>query len=146
MNEIERSALLPFPAAEVFHIVDDVARYPEFLPWCAGAVEQSRSAEEVVAALSLQASGMRETFTTRNRRMPHERIELELVSGPFRELRGAWSFRRLGNDDGCRVQLELSFQFSGARGLLLPSFARVFTGTADRLVDAFCERAYELLG
>jgi len=145
MNEIERSALLPFAAADVFHIVDDVARYPEFLPWCAAAEVQSRSAEEVVAELSLQASGIRERFTTRNRRVPHERIELELVSGPFRELRGAWSFRRLGADEGCRVELVLAFQFSGARGLLMPSFARVFTRTADRLVDAFCERAYELL-
>ena len=96
----------------------------------------------VAAELSLAASGIRETFTTRNRLTPFERIEMVLVSGPFRELSGGWTFTRLGDDAGCRVALELDFQLSGVRSLL----GSVFSRAADQMVDAFCARANELLG
>ena len=142
MPRVERSALLPYRAADVFDIVNDVSRYPEFLPWCAAAAVLQATDEEVVAELSLAASGIRETFTTRNRLTPFERIEMVLVSGPFRELSGGWTFTRLGDDAGCRVALELDFQLSGVRSLL----GSVFSRAADQMVDAFCARANELLG
>ncbi len=142
MARVQRSALLPYPAADVFTIVNDVLRYPEFLPWCSGAVVLSETADEVVAALSLSASGVTETFTTRNRLTPYEKIDMVLVSGPFRELSGGWTFTRLGGDAGCRVELDLSFQFSGLKALL----GGVFNRAADQMVDAFCARAHQMLG
>ena len=142
MARVKRSALLPYPAADVFAIVNDVLRYPEFLPWCSDAVVLSESADEVVAALSLSASGVTETFTTRNRLIPFEKIEMVLVSGPFRELSGGWTFTGLGGDAGCRVELDLSFQFTGVKALL----GGVFNRAADQMVDAFCIRANQLLG
>lgn len=142
MARVQRSALLPYPAADVFAIVNDVLRYPEFLPWCSGADVLEESAEEVVAALSLSASGITETFTTRNRLKPFEHIEMVLVSGPFRELSGGWTFVRLGEDEGCRVELDLNFQLSGMKSLL----GTVFSRAADQMVDAFCDRANDLLG
>jgi ribosome-associated toxin RatA of RatAB toxin-antitoxin module len=96
----------------------------------------------VVAALSLSASGISETFTTRNRLTPFEKIDMVLVSGPFRELSGGWTFTRLGEDAGCRVELDLNFQFSGVKSLL----GGVFNRAADQMVDAFCARANDLLG
>jgi len=140
MARVNRSALLPYPAADVFGIVNDVTRYPEFLPWCSEASIIEQSIDEVVAALSLSASGLTETFTTRNRLIPFEKIEMVLVSGPFRSLSGGWTFTRLG-DQGCRVELSLDFQFSGMKSLL----NRVFSRAADQMVDAFCLRADELL-
>ena len=133
---------MPHPAAQMFELVNDVASYPDFLPWCSAAnvIEQSRT--EIVAALSLSGAGVTETFTTRNRLTPFERIELELVSGPFRRLEGGWTFTRLGDDAGCRVDLELEFQIGGMRSILGSMFPRA----ADRLVDAFCRRADALLG
>lgn len=141
MPRVQRTALLPFPAADVFAIVNDVSRYPEFLPWCSAATVIEESAEEVVAALSLSASGITETFTTRNRLTPCEKIDMELVSGPFQELTGGWTFVRLGDDDGCRVELDLSFQFTGVKSLL----GAVFNRAADKMVDAFCARATDVL-
>lgn len=142
MPRVQRTALLPFPAADVFAIVNDVSRYPEFLPWCSAATVIEESHEEVVAALSLSASGITETFTTRNRLTHCEKIDMELVSGPFRELTGGWTFVRLGADEGCRVELDLSFQFNGVKSLL----GVVFNKAADRMVDAFCARATDVLG
>jgi ribosome-associated toxin RatA of RatAB toxin-antitoxin module len=133
MASVYRTALLPYPAAEVFAIVNDVVSYPQFLPWCSDAV--------MVAALSLRASGITETFTTRNLLKPFERIDMQLVSGPFRELSGGWTFTRLGDDEGCRVELALDFQLAGVRSLL----GSVFSRAADQMVDAFCGRADDLL-
>ena len=143
---IHRSALLPFSAGAVFDIVNDVARYPEFLPWCAGAEVIEQSAGEVVATLMLKSRGISESFTTRNQLVPGRSIELELVSGPFKELRGCWTFSRLGastagTDGGCRVDLRLHFQVSGMKMLLTAVFSRA----ADQMVDAFCQRANQIL-
>lgn len=142
MTGVHRSALLPYPTAAVFEIVDDVRRYPEFLPWCSSASILERKANEVVAALSLQARGVTETCTTRNLVRPFERIDVELVSGPFRKLSGGWTFTRLGNDEGCSVELALDFELKGVRWALGSAFGRA----ADQMVDAFCTRANELLG
>jgi ribosome-associated toxin RatA of RatAB toxin-antitoxin module len=152
MPSLRRSALLPFPPAVVFSVVRDVSSYPEFLPWCRDAriLEQAHSPcvhgecghEAMVAELELDARGVRERFTTRNRLFPHERIELELVSGPFSSFSGTWRFVAIGGDAGCRVELDLDFQFSGARGLFGGAFAGVFARAADRLVDAFCARVH----
>lgn len=146
MTVIHRSALVPLPAAVLFDIVDDVARYPEFLPWCAGAEILEARDGELVAELELAGRGIRERFTTRNLRFPHERIELHLVKGPFRSFAGVWTFTRLGSgaDEGCKVALALEFELTGARALVGSAFGGVFVKAADRMVDAFCARARAL--
>lgn len=144
MPVIHRSALVPLPATALYEIVDDVARYPEFLPWCAGAAVLEERAGEMIAELELSGRGIHERFTTRNLRYPHERIELHLVDGPFRRFEGVWTFRRLGGDEGCKVELALDFEFAGARALLGSAFGGIFTKAADRMVDAFCVRAQTL--
>ena len=141
MATVSRSALLPYATADVFAIVNDVLRYPEFLPWCSDAIVHAESSTEVLATLSLSARGLTESFTTRNRLTPFERIEMVLVSGPFRELSGGWTFTRLGADEGCRVALDLEFQLSGMKALLGAAFSRA----ADQMVDAFSARANDLL-
>ena len=142
LARVQRSALLPYAAADVFAIVNDVHRYPEFLPWCSDACVIEETAQEVVAELSLSASGISETFTTRNRLTPFEKIEMVLISGPFRELSGGWTFTRVGEDAGCRVELDLAFQLSGMKSIL----GVVFNRAADQMVDAFCGRANDVLG
>lgn len=145
MPSLVRQALLPFPARSVYEIVNDVARYPEFLPWCVAADIVAETADEIVATLELGSGGIRERFTTRNILTPHERIELSLVSGPFTRFQGFWHFTRLGQDEGCKIELHLDFRFSGARSLLHRTFNSVFTQAGDKLVDAFCERSRALL-
>jgi len=146
MTALARQALLPYSARSVYAIVNDIARYPEFLPWCTGADIVAATSEEIVATLELGSRGVRETFTTRNVLIPHERIELSLVSGPFTRFQGLWQFTGLGQDEGCKIELHLDFRFSGARSLLHRTFNSVFTQAGDKLVDAFCARAHALLG
>jgi ribosome-associated toxin RatA of RatAB toxin-antitoxin module len=112
MTRIVRSALLPYPATNLFDLVNDVARYPEFLPWCASAEVMTADASTVVAALTIEQGRIRERLVTCNRLSFPERIELSLVEGPFRRLAGFWSFTKLG-DAGCKVELELVFEMHG---------------------------------
>ncbi|MFW6094138.1 MAG: type II toxin-antitoxin system RatA family toxin [Pseudomonadota bacterium] len=146
MQTVHRTALLPYPVAPVFDIVADVRSYPEFLPGCRRAVVHDEGSHELLAELELDLQGVRTGFTTRNVLVPYERIELHLVSGPFKSFEGEWRFKRLGEDDGCKVELDLEFALSGARAWLGGAFSGVFARAADRLVDAFCERARQVLG
>lgn len=146
MPVIHRSALLPLPVTGVFDVVSDVSRYPEFLPWCRDATVLEEGDLELVAELELDARGMHQRFTTRNVMQPHERIELHLVSGPFRTFEGVWHFKSLGADEGCKVALELSFELAGVRALFGRALSGVFIEAADQMVDAFSQRAAELHG
>ncbi len=141
MPELARQALLPFSQGAVYHLVNDVERYPEFVPGCAGVVVLSRSEAEVVATVQASARGFSEAFTTRNRLSPSHRIDLELVEGPFRSLRGEWLFAPLG-DAGCKVSLRIDYEFGGLLGRTLkPMMGRA----ADTVLDAFVARARAVL-
>ncbi len=146
MPRLRRSALLPYPVTDVFAIVNDVERYPEFLPWCKSVSVLVNEPESVVATLAVEAKGIREHFTTSNTLVTDKSIRLSLVEGPFSHFSGEWRFSEVGGNQGCKVELDLDFGFSGARSLLANAFKWVFSGAADSLVDAFCERAHELLG
>lgn len=138
MRRVKRSALVPYPAEAMFALVDDIQSYPEFLPWCRAAREHSRSETQVEASLELARGGISKWFTTRNRMVPGERIDIELVEGPFRKLDGHWSFSPLGGE-GCRVNLEMEFEFSSR--MLDMMIGPVFEQICNSLLDAFVERA-----
>ncbi|NJN52459.1 MAG: type II toxin-antitoxin system RatA family toxin [Gammaproteobacteria bacterium] len=140
MPRVNRSALLPYPAAKLFELVNDVARYPEFLPWCSKAEVVSASPEEMVAALTIQKGGLSERFTTRNFLSFPDTIELELVDGPFARMQGLWRFTALGH--GCKVELDIEFEYS--RGIMQRVIGGVFSHATSSLVDAFCVRARAL--
>lgn len=143
MKRVERSALLPYTADQIFDVVNDVAAYPDFLPWCdeSKIIESTESA--LIASLTISKSGMRQSFTTRNILNRPQRMSLKLVDGPFKTLEGDWRFTQLG-EDGCRIEMTLIFEMdSRLAGMML---GRVFEKAADTLVDAFCRRADSLYG
>lgn len=143
MPSIERSALIAFPAADVYALVNDVERYAEFLPWCIHVEVLSRTETEVVARIDIAVRGRRETLVTRNRLTPTSAIALEMVEGPFRRFDGRWLITPLG-EAGCRVDLALSFEL--ANRLVGAFAASLLNRFADRVVDAFAARAREVLG
>lgn len=127
----------------MFELVDNVEAYPEFLPWCNDASEQSRNEKTVVATLELHKGGVSKHFTTRNTLKPFEAIDLALVDGPFRHLDGGWRFRDI-TDDGCEVSLELEFEFDSR--IVDVMFGRFFEDILSALVDAFTRRAAAVYG
>lgn len=146
MPVIKKQAMLPYSAAQMYALVDDIPAYPEFLPWCREAKEHSRSADEVRATLTLAASGMQRSFTTINRLRPGQMIELRLLDGPFKQLEGFWRFQELEASAAtrCMVTLDLEYEFSSK--LLGFTFGPLFKQMANSLVGCFCERAHALYG
>jgi ribosome-associated toxin RatA of RatAB toxin-antitoxin module len=141
MKKVSRSALVPYSCEQMFDVANDAANYPEFLPWCAGAKVFSETESEMVARLELTKGGLNKSFTTRNTKFRPESIDIQLEEGPFQELTGKWTFKALGTE-GCKVTLELAFEFSG--GLIDSALSRFFSQGADRIMDAFCDRADRL--
>ena len=141
--QITRTALVLFPADDMFRLVEDVHSYPQFLSWCTGAEVLEHGPGWQVARLDIAIAGLRQTFTTRNELVPGQRLDMALISGPFRALSGQWSFDSLGQQ-GSKISLKLGFEFSGS--LLSSAFQRGFAGVADRLVNDFCLRAEAVYG
>lgn len=138
MIKIRRSALVRYSPEQMFDLVNDVQAYPKRFSWSAGAQILASDEQSLTARLELRMVGLTQAFTTRNILERPERITMNLVEGPFRQLTGIWTFTALGTQ-GCKVALSLDFEFSGR---LLGSALRLgFQGIADRLVDDFCSEA-----
>jgi ribosome-associated toxin RatA of RatAB toxin-antitoxin module len=143
MRKVQRSALVPYSAREMFVLVDDFEAYPEFLPWCNDAKAVSRGDDTVEATLELHKGAISNHFTTRNTLCKYSSIDIELIGGPFRHLSGGWRFLELG-EQGCKVSLELEFEF---RSMLVDMmFGAFFEDTCNSLVDAFTRRAASVFG
>ncbi len=142
MSVIQREVIVPYTPAQMYELVDAIERYPEFLPWCRSAKEHNRTETEVTASLTLAHGGLHKSFTTRNHLTKNERIEVFLVSGPFKHLEGIWLFEALP-DNHCRVELDFEFEITGLLAMLLKP---IFSQIMHSLVDAFTKRAQVLYG
>jgi ribosome-associated toxin RatA of RatAB toxin-antitoxin module len=140
MREVKRSALIAETPARMYRIINEIEHYPLFVPGCLAARIESRRELEVVATLEIRKGPLHTEFTTRNLLEPDRRVLMQLVRGPFRVLEGLWTLNPLG-ELGCRVELEMRFEFSNRVAGAL--FEPLFEGTAASLVDAFVRRARE---
>ena len=143
MAQINKSALVPFSAEQMYQLVDDVPAYQEFLPWCGGSQEESREDGVVVASITIAKGSINKTFTTKNTSSDIQRIHMELVEGPFKELVGYWDFKEL-KENACRVTLNLDYEFSNR--LLSMAIGPIFNQIANTMVDSFVQRAKPVYG
>ena len=142
-THIQRSALLPYPARALFDLVNDVASYPQFLPWCSASEVLEASDTHMRASLAVAKGGLSQRFVTANTLVPGELIKLTLVEGPFTQLYGHWEFKALG-DKACKISLDLTFDYAGP--LVRATLGPLFNQATNTLVDAFCQRAKQLYG
>jgi ribosome-associated toxin RatA of RatAB toxin-antitoxin module len=138
MQVVERSALVTYSAAQMFALVNDVERYPEFLPWCVAAQVHEVSATERNATLRVARSVLKAEFTTHNLLTPGKRIQMQLTHGPFQQLNGEWRFDDIGVA-GSKVQFRVEFEFKNR--LTAAAFNAVFESLCGSIVDAFATRA-----
>ena len=137
MREVKRSALVNQSPAKLFELINDIASYPQFLPWCTHARVESRTPQEIVATVGVRQGALHGEFTTRNILEADRSVQMRLVSGPFRSLEGRWLLTPV--EAGCRVDLTMRFAFRHALTGLL--FEAKFAETVGSLVDAFVARA-----
>ena len=136
---------LPYQPQELFELVADVERYPEFLPWCKAARVRQRESQErqIVADLVVGFKMVRERFTSRVDLEPEERvIRVQYVDGPFRYLNNTWQF--IEHADGCMIDFYVDFEFRSR--VLQKMLQPLFNEAVRRMVAAFEGRAKELYG
>jgi ribosome-associated toxin RatA of RatAB toxin-antitoxin module len=147
MREVVRSALVSHTPAQMFALVEDVERYPEFLPGVVAAKLVETRDQQQIGRLEMEKAGVREQFTTRNTLTRPDRIDMHLLDGPFRSLEGVWTFVPIleaGVVKGTRVGLSVQFEFKNPLTSMLLS--RSFEGIFASLIDSFTQRARIVYG
>ena len=134
--------LVPFRPEQLFDLVADVGRYPEFLPWCVGARVRSRTETESLADLTIGFGPFRESFTSRVLLERPGKIRVRYENGPFRYLNNQWTFT--ADPRGCRVDFFVDFEFRSR--LLQAAIGVVFNEAVRRMVNAFIKRARDVYG
>ncbi|MDR0805152.1 MAG: SRPBCC family protein [Enterobacteriaceae bacterium] len=143
MQRIKRSALVNYSAGQMYKLANDVLSYPQFLPGCVSSRIIEQTENTMTASIDVAKVGIRKTFTTSNKMVVNEVIDMKLVNGPFRILQGGWHFTPL-SDSACRIEFDLEFEFSSK--LIELAFGRIFQELALNMVHAFTKRAKEIYG
>ena len=141
MPVAEKVVYIEFSAAQMFQLVDAVEDYPQFMPWCSGASVDARHEDGLTATLKIDFHGLKQQFSTRNRYQGGERIDIQLVDGPFRVLDGSWQFKALG-EQACKIEFRLHYEFTSK--LLEKLVGPVFQRISTTFVDAFIHRAQQV--
>ena len=134
--------VLPYTSEQLFALVADIERYPEFLPWCIGARIRERQPELIVADLIIGFRMFRERFTSRVALDRPRRIDVTYTDGPFRYLNNHWIFDPAPG--GCRIDFFVDFEFKSR--LLQRVIELLFHEAVRRMVGAFEARARQLYG
>ena len=138
MALVEKSVLLFFSAEQMFALVDAVADYPKFLPWCGDSSVTKLDESRIRATVDINYHYVKQSFTTENVRVKPERIDMKLISGPFKQLEGSWHFIAL-SPSACKIEFRLNYEFSSK--LLEKVVGPVFHYIASTFVEAFIKRA-----
>jgi coenzyme Q-binding protein COQ10 len=135
--------VLPYTPKQLYDMVADIERYPEFLPWCLATRTRKREGNEILSDMVIGFKMFRERFTTRVTLHPEQnRIDVTYAEGPFKYLNNHWIFA--DHPKGCEIDFYVDFEF---RSRLLQKAVGVLFGEAvRRMVDAFETRARALYG
>jgi ribosome-associated toxin RatA of RatAB toxin-antitoxin module len=141
MPNVSKNIIVPYSVSQMFALVNNVADYQNFLPWCKASDIISQSPTEISASLTLAKGGIQKTFATRNSIQQNKMIEVRLLDGPFKHLEGFWQFEPI-SENSCRITFNLEFEFSNK--LLSLAFGSIFQQVTQNLVDAFTDRAKQV--
>jgi coenzyme Q-binding protein COQ10 len=134
---------LPHSAAQMYDLVADVRRYPEFLPWVSAIRIRNDSETDMLADMVVGFKSLRETFSSRVVKTPHSSIVVDYLDGPMKHLHNHWQFEDAVGG-GSIVEFTVDFSF---RNRVFEALAGQFFDSALRkMTSAFIERADDLYG
>ena len=135
--------VLPYTPSQMYDLVADIEKYPEFLPWCLAARIRKRDGNVVYADLIIGFKMIRERFTSRVTLSPPDRIDVSYTEGPFSYLNNHWIFITT-EDGGCLIDFYVDFEFRSK--MLQKIIGVLFNEAVRRMVAAFESRADQLYG
>ncbi|MBF0182138.1 MAG: type II toxin-antitoxin system RatA family toxin [Magnetococcales bacterium] len=140
MPRIRISETVPFTPNQMYTLVADVERYPDFLPWCSSTRVWDRTPTQFMAEMTVSFKGIRETFRTMDILVPDKRIEVNLKDGPFKYLASLWTFAPVAN--GAQVDFFIDFTFQSRMKEVI--MGPVFSEASRRMLTAFKGRAAQI--
>ncbi|MBM3506274.1 MAG: type II toxin-antitoxin system RatA family toxin [Alphaproteobacteria bacterium] len=146
MHHHKETRVLPYTVAQMFDMVADIEKYPEFLPWCTGVRIVERKDGELIAGLGIGYGPLTETYTSRVILERPRRIEVVGIKGPFRYLDNLWEFSRAKSRDVEGVKIDFSIDFAFKSFLLQTMMGAVFHRAVHHMVRSFEARARDLFG
>jgi ribosome-associated toxin RatA of RatAB toxin-antitoxin module len=138
MAQVQKTVLIHHSASRMYALVDDVKKYPEFLPWCGGVDLIKQDDASTVATLHIDYHGLHQKFTTENLKTFPSLMEIKLKDGPFKHLEGVWRFIEL-NENACKIEFMLNYEFTNI--IIEKIISPVFSHIANTFVDGFVARA-----
>ena len=133
---------MPFTAQQMYDLVVDVRRYPEFLPWVMAMRVRSDSEAETIADMIVGFKQLREQFTSRVIKDDGRRVEIDYLDGPLKELHNLWLFTDV--DGGCTIDFEVQFAFKNR--VFQAIAGQFFDAALRKMIAAFETRAHHLYG
>jgi ribosome-associated toxin RatA of RatAB toxin-antitoxin module len=141
MATIQRSALVQYTVEQMFDLVNDIASYPEYMQGCEAAEVLEEDDDHLIGKLSLSRGGVSQDFTTHNTLTRPDTINMRMVEGKFSSFSARWVFLSL-SDTASKVSLHMTFEFRP--GLVDMALEKLFSSTANDLVDSVVERAKQV--
>lgn len=141
MPRINQSALVSYNAKQMYDLVNNYEKYPEFVPGCVASSTINKTDSELIAELVIKKVGISQSFTTHNKMKENTSITMQLVKGPFKYLQGQWLFEEI-DEYCCRISLELEFEFSNP--IIDVAFRKIFTELTSKMIEAFKQRAKDV--
>ena len=138
MTTVCQTVLVPFSDTHFFNVVNDIPAYPSFLPWCSGATVFLNTDALTRARIMINYHGLKTSFSTENIKAKPEKITMNLLEGPFKNLEGYWLFEKLGRE-GCKVNFRLQYELNTL--IFNKLMGKVFDEISQKMVEAFVQRA-----
>ena len=134
---------MPYSPEQLYALVADIEKYPEFLPWCVGVRVRRREESRTLADMMIGYKMFRERFTSLVTFDRPQRIDVQYFDGPFKQLNNHWIFRPQ-SETSCEIDFYIDFEFRSA--MLQKVIGAVFNEAVRRMVSSFEKRAHTLYG
>lgn len=134
--------IVPHSPEQMFDLILDIEKYPEFLPWCSHAHVRSHDKDHLIGDLTIGYKMMSDTYRSKVWFNRPNRIDIEYVDGPFKHLKNHWQFRPLKKGKSCEIDFFIDFEFKSSLFQHLMEY--VFNEAVGVMIDAFEKRAKEI--
>lgn len=144
MPEVSQQDIVPYSRAQMYQLVNQIDQYPQFIPWCQKTEVLYQDDHSMVASLTFDFQGITQSFTTRNTLEAPHQIVIALVHGPFKSLKGTWTFEAVmvDNKEHCRISLHMVYAFRSS--LIAMVFEPAFAKISNMLIQSFKTQAAKI--
>ena len=140
MKKIHKEEDINIEVTKIFHLINNIEKYPDFLPWCVKTEVEHKSKNTINGKIFISKSFIKWNFSTKNIIENNKSINLSLIDGPFEELNGKWSFIPIDKNN-TKVSLDINYKFKNS--LIEISIEPIFTSIMNSILQSFISQAFK---